>query len=672
MTCTRRAAAILSALACGGGGALAVGTVGARASDPPASRVELFGHLGFVSPSGIAGVFIGCFGPNLCTGSLTIKQRGRTIARRASETVGADDGGIAHVRLTASARRSLAHGRLGVTVAVADTDGAKASTREDLVPFDTPAAITAVTRAFAAASPSSIKIFGHTGFVNTGGTTGVFLGCFGTTECAGTMTLTAGDTVLGGRGAFYVSPDDGSIVHITLRANGRRLLAKHHRLTVTVTIKDAGGSRSLARVTLVPYFGDIDDYALVTSPATVPASSKTTFDLALTNASSPGFRLGSAKLTAPRAFKVLRASLPAQARGSVTVAGRMVKLRGLALRPNATLHVKVTALAPSGCKASSSAWTSAAWEGPDFGVQALTLDGSRSTARMSVNAPCAVRFLTEPASASVGQHITGTPYTPSGKPVRVAVLDSAGKVLTSSKAQVAIGLGNDPGRATLSGTKTVQAVDGVATFDDLTLSKPSNGYTLTSSSENLPRATSKAFDEDAASTVCQQDETCQTALTTGPSSFRVIADADPSRSNSGTLSESDDVGAPLQCGGYTQEDANWWEFDMSSANRSKTIVYTIKQFLLPLQGTLNAILELTQVCFGSTSDFITSSGTPAPAGTLPDGTSGFVGLLPNCPSAGPCVESRQGPLDLDNNIGFDIVVSIYVPEGLAGDPWART
>ncbi|HWF34500.1 MAG TPA: hypothetical protein VG295_03995 [Solirubrobacteraceae bacterium] len=651
--------------------------MGASASGPqPGSgaKVELFGHLGYVSPSGVAGVFVGCFGSSPCTGSVTIKQAGRTIAHRASETVAPDNGGIAHVRLIPSARRAIAHGRLSVTVTVADRDGHRASRPEELVPFDTPAAIAGVERAFTAAVPAGIKIFGHTGFVNAGGTTGVFLGCFAVSQCSGTMTLTAAGMVVGGRSRVYVFPNDGSLAYVTLRANGRHLLAKHHRLTVTVTVTSAGGARALGRVTLVPYFGDIDDYALVTSPARVGASSTTTFDLALTNASSPGLNLGSAKLDPPAGFKLLTASLPAGVPGRLSVAGNVIALRGLRLSAGASVHLKVTAVAPTRCRGSSAKWASASWEGESFNVQALKLDNSRSTAILAVNAPCTVHFMTQPANTSVGQHITGTAYDPSGKPVSIAVVDGAGKVVTSSRASVTVGLGANPGKATLGGTTTVRAVHGVATFHDLTVSKASVGYTLTASGSRLHRAaTSRSFDASSTSTMCVQDGGCQTNLTSGASNFLVIANPDPSRANSGTLSESANVGKPLQCSGYTQEDPNSWEFEMSSANRSKTIVSTLKQFILPLQGTLNAILELTQVCFGSTSDFVTSSGTLAPAATLPDGTAGFVGLLPNCPSSGgPCVVARQGPLDLNNNIGFDIVVTVSVPEGLSGDPWMRT
>jgi hypothetical protein len=46
-------------------------------------------------------------------------------------------------------------------------------------------------------------------------------------------------------------------------------------------------------------------------------------------------------------------------------------------------------------------------------------------------------------------------------------------------------------------------------------------------------------------------------------------------------------------------------------------------------------------------------------------------VLPNCPASGPCLISRSTQLDLSNGIGFDIVLTFYVPEGFSGDPWSR-
>jgi hypothetical protein len=667
ITWPRRAVAILAAVAC------LCGVASASSSTSTRSRVALFGHLGFVSPSGIAGVFAGCFGSEPCIGSLTIKRGRVTIGHRMRETIGANNGGIVHVKLSPSARRSLAFGRISVTVRMADAGGAKTSTQVELVPFGTAAAIASAERAVVATAPPRIKVFGHTGFVNTGSTTGIFLGCFGTTVCHGAMTLTAGGAVVGGHDSFYISPNDGSIVHVALRANGRRILAQRHRLTVTVTVNDSAGPGATATVTLVPYYGDINDYALVTSPATATGSSPTRFDLALTNASSPGLNLGSAKFRAPPGFKVLKAWLPRGARGRVTVAGSVVALRRLGLESSATLHVRVTATAPARCKVYSSTWGSAAWEGENFNVRGLIRDNARSISKTTVKGPCALRFVTEPATAIAAQHITGAAGDPSGTPVAVEIVDGKGKVVRSSRASVTIGIRDNPTGATLRGTRTVRAVHGVARFVDLSLSTPGNGYRLRASSPRLPSASSRPFDVGSTVATCAQNQICQTKLSTTASSFAITARADPGAPNAGTLSESVDVGTPLECSGYTQEDSHWWDFSMSSANRSKIITYTIKVPLIPLSGTLEAILNETQACFGALAEFTTKSGLPAPARVLPDGSSGFIGLLPDCPvPTGPCVVSRQSTLDLSSPIGFDIVLTLYVPEGLAGDPWMRT
>ncbi len=55
-----------------------------------------------------------------------------------------------------------------------------------------------------------------------------------------------------------------------------------------------------------------------------------------------------------------------------------------------------------------------------------------------------------------------------------------------------LALGNNPGGATLGGTTTVTAVDGVAVFDGLTLNKTGNGYTFKVSSA-FPTLTTSSF-----------------------------------------------------------------------------------------------------------------------------------------------------------------------------------
>ena len=75
----------------------------------------------------------------------------------------------------------------------------------------------------------------------------------------------------------------------------------------------------------------------------------------------------------------------------------------------------------------------------------------------------------------------------------VTVLAEDGNPLTSYTGLVTITLGTNPGGGALSGTTSVNAVGGVATFAGLSIDKPGVGYTLIAVSGNLPPATSNPF-----------------------------------------------------------------------------------------------------------------------------------------------------------------------------------
>ena len=298
---------------------------------------------------------------------------------------------------------------------------------------------------------------------------------------------------------------------------------------------------------------------------------------------------------------------------------------------------------------------------------AVLLAGSGS-ALGAAAPPGSLAFSTQPHAAVVGQDITGAAINPSGPPITVQLLDANGNLMTGSSAPVTIALGNNPAGATLGGTTTVDAVNGVASFSNLTLNKPGGQYTLVASSPGLTSATSSPFDESSAAVVCLQGQSCQTSVTTATSVLSVTANPSSSGSNAAILTESDDVGTPLQCQGYTPQDPNWFSFLVNSANRTKLITYTVRP-----AAPEKELVGNTQFCLGSPSEFTTNSGTPAPAGTLPNGVSGFVGLLPFCSAigGGPCIDSRGTTPDANSPTGFDIVLKVNIPAGLAGDPWCR-
>jgi invasin-like protein/Big-like domain-containing protein len=96
----------------------------------------------------------------------------------------------------------------------------------------------------------------------------------------------------------------------------------------------------------------------------------------------------------------------------------------------------------------------------------------------------ALAFTTQPSNAQAN-----APIVPA---VTVDIRDAFGNHVNSG-ANVSMAIGTNPGSGTLAGTTTQQAVNGVATFDDLAINNTGTGYTLAASSGSLTGATSSAF-----------------------------------------------------------------------------------------------------------------------------------------------------------------------------------
>ncbi len=76
--------------------------------------------------------------------------------------------------------------------------------------------------------------------------------------------------------------------------------------------------------------------------------------------------------------------------------------------------------------------------------------------------------------------------------VTVQIQDAGGNVVFSSST-VTIAIGTNPSSGTLSGTTSVAASSGLATFNSLSINNVGTGYTLTTSSSGLTGATSIGF-----------------------------------------------------------------------------------------------------------------------------------------------------------------------------------
>ena len=128
-----------------------------------------------------------------------------------------------------------------------------------------------------------------------------------------------------------------------------------------------------------------------------------------------------------------------------------------------------------------------------YRAEAATIDATdgtisaASTLAVQVSASAANRlaFTTSPNNGVPHKAFTAQPV--------VAVQDAFGNTVTTAATPVALSIGANPGSGTLSGTRTVTSVNGVASYLALSIDLAGSGYTLVAASSGLTAATSSAF-----------------------------------------------------------------------------------------------------------------------------------------------------------------------------------
>jgi hypothetical protein len=95
---------------------------------PEPGRVAIAGRRLFISPTGVVGVFVACFGGNTCSGTLSLKSGNTTIAPNAHYSINNEKETVVFTKLTPSALAQLkAQGTLTATATAVDTDGLKSA-----------------------------------------------------------------------------------------------------------------------------------------------------------------------------------------------------------------------------------------------------------------------------------------------------------------------------------------------------------------------------------------------------------------------------------------------------------------------------------------------------------------------------------------------------------------
>src|SRR3989449_704412 len=114
--------------------------------------------------------------------------------------------------------------------------------------------------------------------------------------------------------------------------------------------------------------------------------------------------------------------------------------------------------------------------------------GTASTSTpFDVSAAAASRlvFTVQPSNAAGGAAIAPA--------VQVTAQDTHGNIAKAFTGNVTLALGTNPGGGTLSGTATVAAANGVATFANVSINKAGTGYTLTAAATGVTGTTSAAY-----------------------------------------------------------------------------------------------------------------------------------------------------------------------------------
>ncbi len=115
-----------------------------------------------------------------------------------------------------------------------------------------------------------------------------------------------------------------------------------------------------------------------------------------------------------------------------------------------------------------------------------TLSGSPITFTATATAPAHLLVTASPAASQTA----GATVTPA---FVVSAYDASNNQVPSFTGIVTLAIGTNPGSSTLSGTTSVSAVAGVATFNAFSLNKVGTGYTVVASATGYVSGTSSAF-----------------------------------------------------------------------------------------------------------------------------------------------------------------------------------
>jgi hypothetical protein len=395
-------------------------------------------------------------------------------------------------------------------------------------------------------------------------------------------------------------------------------------------------------------------FAVTVSPASPVAGTTTSFAFTITNEAATQ-QLSSVQISAPAGFVITGAG------GSASLTSGSALFLNLSLAPSASTTLTLSAVVA--CSGGSYLWGIEAKQSNDFNGSGndFQLDpASAANLSGSVAGSCSLAFASdgEPAGTAVNAVITSAVGSQGG-PVKVEVLDGSGQLAIGSTATVTVAIGSNPGSGSLSGTLTVNASGGVASFSDLSIDQPGDGYTLTATSPGITPVTSDPFKIWGSLQRCPTTSCSASSSTATTSATVTTTSAVPAGDFLGFAIG----GADFICVGTYQRASDPVSFDVLSPSG---VALSSAQFTVTLQIDKPAVLtsgrtgaSQWQICYASQQPFIPLPDTSGTA--VIGGVSYQTGLLPDCSKTqgAPCVQSRH-----KDNAG-DVVIAFLA----SGDPY---
>ena len=240
-------------------------------------------------------------------------------------------------------------------------------------------------------------------------------------------------------------------------------------LNGTLTVTAVNGVATFSNLSInVAAFG----YTLIASAPGLPNVTSRAISINAGPAARLAFQTQPSNATAGTAISTAVTVLVQDALGNTLTSTATSITLAIGANPGgATLGGTITAAAFSGVATFSTLTLNRPATGYTLTASATGLTPASSASfNITIGAPAKLVFISQPSNTAVGATITPA--------LAIAAEDTAGILVTTENWTVYLSINTNPGGATLGGTTQAAEVNGVATFNNISLNKIGTGYTL--------------------------------------------------------------------------------------------------------------------------------------------------------------------------------------------------